>query len=157
MKRTGRYDIFSMELTVAFLVKQLEKISLKRVPPTGYHGGNTRQDTFQKQSPETCVLSGNFRPLQPTKNSDFRNSLVTIQIWVQIPAANHTKLAFCTPEARSTGFVIPRIRAAQGTSDGRNFGEHERVTEQVRRDYTKCCIIPEIKKYFKNPLTNNDN
>ena len=34
--------------------------------------------------------------------------------------------------------IIPRIRAAQGASDGRNFGERERVTEQVRRDYTKC-------------------
>lgn len=106
------------ELTVDFFrIKQLEKIPLKRVPPTGYHGGNTRQDIFQKQSPETCVLSGIFRPLQPAKNSDFRNSLATIQFWVQIPAANHTKLAFCTPEARSTGFVIPRIRAAQGAAN----------------------------------------
>ena len=45
--------------------------------------------------------------------------------------------------ARRKSGVIPRIRAAQGTSDGRNFGERERVTEQVRRDYTKCkfCII----------------
>ena len=45
--------------------------------------------------------------------------------------------------ARRESGVIPRIRAAQGTSDGCNFGERERVTEQVRRDYTKCkfCII----------------
>nr|DAL83645.1 MAG TPA: hypothetical protein [Inoviridae sp.] len=24
-------------------------------------------------------------------------------------------------------------------------------------NHLACCIIPEIKKYFKNPLTNNDN
>lgn len=114
------------ELTVDFFrIKQLEKIPPESGTPDrvsrGYHGGNTRQDTFQKQSPETCVLSEIFRPLQPAKNSDFRNSLVTIQFWVQIPAANHTKLAFCTPEARSTGFVIGTNRAsgAEGAKDER--------------------------------------
>lgn len=46
--------------------------------------------------------------------------------------------------------IIPRIRAAQGTSDGCNFGERERVTEQVRRDYTKClrfCLICVVKGF----------
>lgn len=43
--------------------------------------------------------------------------------------------------ARRESGVIPRIRAAQGTSDGCNFGERERVTEQVRRDYTKTSVF----------------
>ena len=56
--------------------------------------------------------------------------------------------------ARRKSGVIPRIRAAQGGSDGRNFGERERVTEQVRRDYTKCkfCIIKGTN-IWKSPTT----
>ena len=51
-------------------------------------------------------------------------------------------LTFCAQTIQNRHFVIiPRIRAAQGTSDGRNFGGRERVTEQVRRDYTKTSVF----------------
>ena len=59
--------------------------------------------------------------------------------------------------ARRESGVIPRIRAAQGTSDGCNFGERERVTEQVRRDYTKCkfCIIEGSEMRGKRHIAQN--
>lgn len=54
----------------------------------------------------------------------------------RIPYANHTKPPFCNNPANQSS-------AGRERAD-RTFGGRERVTEQVRRDYTKClrfCLI----------------
>lgn len=56
---------------------------------------------------------------------------------------NHTKPPFCNNPANQSS-------AGRERAD-RTFGGRERVTEQVRRDYTKCfrfCLIYAVKGFY---------
>ena len=98
----------------------MEISSEKTATPAVYHGGNTRQDTFQKQSLETGVLPGKTRPLQNTKEVDFVNTSVTIHFWENLeektaffPPRTVQNLSFVSAERVKRSAVI---RGDQGAS-----------------------------------------